>query len=86
MVNCHDSFYKVLLMDLKFVFCHLQLEYRPLVPTNESVGFEESTLSFKCVELGLFKYKLKLKGTPPSACPNLSFEAPLGSSQKETFT
>lgn len=37
-------------------------------------------------ELGVYKYKLRLKATAPSTTPVLSFEAPLGSSQVETFT
>jgi len=60
-----------------------EVEYRPLLPSPQPT---EHLLSIVSKELGLFKFKIVTKSTPPSLRQILRFSVPLGSVQSETFT
>jgi hypothetical protein len=62
-----------------------ELEYRPLVPTDAAGQPQEFALTFECAELGKYKYRLRLKATPPASKPVLQFETPLGSNLVQTY-
>jgi hydrocephalus-inducing protein len=59
-----------------------EVEYRPLAVTEEP---QEHLLSITSKDLGTYKYKLRVKATPPPLPQSLRFEVPLGSVQSESF-
>lgn len=59
-----------------------ELEYRPLMPTNQPT---EHLVTIITKELGVFKYKLVVKATPPLLKQSLKFNVPLGAMQTEQF-
>jgi len=67
------------------------VEYRPLIPTTTTtttpgvVPTQEALLTLKLNELGIYKFKLLLRASPPTSEPSLVFEAPLGGLQTNTF-
>lgn len=54
----------------------VEVKYRPLL-----VGDKEATLNLQCADLGLFEYKLQLRGVPTGPERGLEFNVPLGSSE-----
>lgn len=59
-----------------------EVEYRPLTPTSHPT---EHLVTLITKELGIFKYKLVVKATPPLLRQVLRFSVPLGSMQTEPF-
>lgn len=57
------------------------IRYRPLMITEK----DETMLVLKNPILGDYKYKLLLKGTPPSVQRSMAFKCSLGQDQSQTF-
>lgn len=58
----------------------IEVSYRPLL-----VGEDEARVSFTCRELGLYKYRLRMRGTPPPLDNSISFSVSLGGRQVLPF-
>jgi hypothetical protein len=59
-----------------------EVEYRPLAPTAQP---QTHLLTIMTKELGVFKYKLIVKASPPPSRQRIMFEVPLGTAQTEMF-
>lgn len=59
-----------------------EVEYRPLAPTAQP---QTHLLTIMTRELGVFKYKLVVKASPPPSRQRIMFEVPLGTAQTEMF-